>query len=1004
MPTLALERQCDTSFEDCRAPLLDLINNETVGIDVAFWFMEDARYSAAIIRRFQAGVPVRVLFDDDALRNEPVRQQIIADLKAAGIPMRYKSSGGILHWKMMLFAGQATVEFSGANFSSEAFVPISPYQNYVDESIYFTDIPSIVDSFKTKYDDNWTSSTDFTNYANITSLVRTYPTFPIDSRLNFPPKQSFRSRSVNAYNAETTGVDSIMYRITDRAHADALIAARGRGVAVRLITEPDQYRDASRLWHAWNVDRMYMAGVQIRHRHHQGLTHEKLTMLQGQGMTIYGSSNWTSPSSDSQIEHNLFTTDPVFFQWGEDQFNRKWNNTGPSQETEPFVPLPPDTPVLKVPANAATAQPTTLTLKWYAGPWAHKYDVYLGTDPSNLTKIVSDNELGPSQSATDYVTWTLSGLAAGTTYYWQVTGRTMANLEKTSDIFSFTTEGTGPGGGPLPSGWSDTDIGNVSIGGSATYDSGTYTVRASGTDIWGTSDEFHFVYRTLSGDGTITARVASVSNTDVWVKAGVMMRATLAADAAHASMFVTPAKGLAFQRRTATGGETTNTSGGSGTAPMWVRMVRSGNMFSAYVSSNGTAWTLVGTDTIAMGSTIYVGLPLTNHDDSALATATYDNVTVDSSSTSTLPSGWSNGDVGAVGAAGTASFSGGTFTLTGSGADIWDTSDEFQFAYTSLAGNGSITARVATVSNTDDWTKAGVMMRASLAANAAQASMFVTPGKGLAFQRRTTSGGTSTNTSGGSGTAPKWVRLVRNGSAVTAYVSNDGSSWTLVGSDTIGLDATIDVGLALTSHVDGTVATATFDNVTVSTSSTSSLPSGWSNSDVGAVGAAGSASESAGTFTVTGSGADIWDTADEFQFAYTSLTGDGSIVARVASVQNVASWTKAAVMMRASLAAGSRHAMMLVSPGKGFAFQRRVTDGGLSTNTSGGSGTAPEWVKLTRAGSTITASISADGVSWTVVGTDTISMPSAIDVGLAVSSHVDGTLATATFDHVTVGP
>ncbi|HVZ23933.1 MAG TPA: phospholipase D-like domain-containing protein, partial [Vicinamibacterales bacterium] len=644
----AAPRWCDTSFEDCRTPLLDLINNETVGIDVAFWFMEDARYSAAIINRFKAGVPVRVLFDSRALPGEPTEQQIIDDLRNAGIPIRNKTSSGILHWKTMLFVGQSTVEFSGANYSAEAFVPISPYQNYVDETIYFTDDSAIVDSFKTKYDDNWTNTTDFTNYANVTSLVRNYPTYSIDSRLNFPPKQSFRNRAVGAYNAETAGIDAIMYRITDRAHSDAMIAAVGRGVPVRIITEPNQYRDASRLWHAWNVDRMYMAGVQIRHRYHEGLTHEKLTLLKGQHMTIFGSSNWTSSSSDSQIEHNLFTTDSTSYQWGEDQFNRKWNNTGPSQETQPFVPLPPDTPVLKVPANGAAAQPATVTLEWYAGPWAHKYDVYLGTDPSNLTKIVSDDELGPSEWSTDYVTYTVSGLAGGTTYYWQITGRTMANLEKTSNVFSFTTSGSGGGGGALPSGWAHSDVGSVGIGGSASYSSGTFTVSGSGADIWGSADAFQFAYESMSGDGSITARVATETNTNAWTKAGVMMRDSLSADSAQASMFVTPGKGLAFQRRTATGGQSTNTSGGGGTAPMWVRMVRSGDTFSAYVSGDGSSWSLVGSDTIAMGSTIYVGLALTSHDNSAIATATFDNVASDASSTSTLPSGWASGDVGAV--------------------------------------------------------------------------------------------------------------------------------------------------------------------------------------------------------------------------------------------------------------------------------------------------------------------------------------------------------------------
>jgi hypothetical protein len=119
-----------------------------------------------------------------------------------------------------------------------------------------------------------------------------------------------------------------------------------------------------------------------------------------------------------------------------------------------------------------------------------------------------------------------------------------------------------------------------------------------------------------------------LENSDLWTKAGVMMRASLAADAAHASMFVSAGKGLAFQRRVTTGGASTHTSGGTATAPRWVGLERAGDIFRAYVSADGASWTLVGSETITMGATIYVGLPVTSHNDGVLATATIDNVAV----------------------------------------------------------------------------------------------------------------------------------------------------------------------------------------------------------------------------------------------------------------------------------------------------------------------------------------------------------------------------------------
>jgi phosphatidylserine/phosphatidylglycerophosphate/cardiolipin synthase-like enzyme len=435
----AADRLCDASFENCRTPLLELIKNERSGIDVAFWFMEDARYSAAIIDRWKAGVPVRIIMDSRANVSYPHNVPVLKALADARIPMREKTSGGIVHWKTMIFAGQNVVEFSGANFSPHAFVPVTPYVDYCDEVIYTTDDPALVNSFKTRFDDVWTTTTGYRNYANGPATpTRRYPTFAIDARLNFPPYQDFANRSVKRYNAERLAIDALMYRITDRRHSDALIAARQRGVAVRLITEPQQYRDPKRLWHSWNIDRMYMAGIRIRHRAHAGWMHQKTTLLRGQQLAIFGSSNWTSPSASSQLEHNIFSTDFAFYRFFADVFERKWRNLAGKTETTSFVPLPPNTPSYVSPSDGATRQPLTVTLKWRAGYWAHKYDIYFGTSPTP-PRIAANVELGPSTSSGDYKGYTVTNLRRGVTYYWKIVSKTMANQSKAGVIRSFRT-------------------------------------------------------------------------------------------------------------------------------------------------------------------------------------------------------------------------------------------------------------------------------------------------------------------------------------------------------------------------------------------------------------------------------------------------------------------------------------------------------------------------------------------------------------------------------------
>jgi phosphatidylserine/phosphatidylglycerophosphate/cardiolipin synthase-like enzyme len=438
----AQDTLCDPAFEDCRARLITLIRNERVGIDAAFWFMEDARYSNELVRKAAEGVPVRLIVDPRANSTYPANADRIAQLRDAGIPMRRRTAGGILHWKMMLFNGQNTVQFSAANYSPYAFVYQTPYSNYIDEVIYFTSDIAVVNSFRTKYDDLWTNTTSYANYANITApLIRLHDTFPKDPELNFPPNEGYRSRAVKRYNAETAGIDVVMYRITDRAHADAMINAVRRGVPVRLITEQEQYRDPARLWHSWNVDRMYAAGVQVRHRGHQGLLHQKSVVLRSQRLTIFGSSNWTSPSTDSQEEHNYFTYKPNFFQWFSDQFERKWTNTGGAPESKAFVPLPPDKPVTTAPADLAVDVPAnSVTLTWNPGYFAHVYDVYFGTAP-NPPLVAENQALGPAQSSGERKRFVVTSLQPGTTYYWRIVSKTMANMTATSPVRRFTTAG-----------------------------------------------------------------------------------------------------------------------------------------------------------------------------------------------------------------------------------------------------------------------------------------------------------------------------------------------------------------------------------------------------------------------------------------------------------------------------------------------------------------------------------------------------------------------------------
>ena len=180
----------------------------------------------------------------------------------------------------------------------------------------------------------------------------------------------------------------------------------------------------------------------------------------------------------------------------------------------------------------------------------------------------------------------------------------------------------------LPAPWQTQDVGSPAVAGQASVASGVFSVSGAGLDIWGASDQFRFVYQTLSGDGQILARVDSLQNVDPWSKAGVMIRADLTAGAANAIVGVSAANGLTFQTRTSQAAASTSQTT-PGAAPRWVRLVRSGNTLTAYYSSDGAAWTLLNSSSsVALPTQVYVGLAVTSHNGSIAAAAAFSNVAV----------------------------------------------------------------------------------------------------------------------------------------------------------------------------------------------------------------------------------------------------------------------------------------------------------------------------------------------------------------------------------------
>ncbi len=187
-----------------------------------------------------------------------------------------------------------------------------------------------------------------------------------------------------------------------------------------------------------------------------------------------------------------------------------------------------------------------------------------------------------------------------------------------------------------PRDWTEKDVNTLTIwfrgnlAGFVEEPAGTYTMTASGTDIWETADEFRYAFKQLSGVGSISAQVLSVENTSVWAKAGVMIRETLEPGSKHAFMDITPGNGASFQVRNTLDGDSFQQSQIGITAPYWVKLERDvAGYFSGYYSADGVTWQQVQDAPpvlISMSQNVYIGLAVTSHNAGVTCKAEFSDV------------------------------------------------------------------------------------------------------------------------------------------------------------------------------------------------------------------------------------------------------------------------------------------------------------------------------------------------------------------------------------------
>jgi hypothetical protein len=537
------------------------------------------------------------------------------------------------------------------------------------------------------------------------------------------------------------------------------------------------------------------------------------------------------------------------------------------------------------------------------------------------------------------------------------------------------------------------DVGAVGFPGSATFDGvGTYTVNGSGSDIWGGADSFQFVYKPLSGDGSIEARVVSEQNTDFWAKAGVMIRESTDPGARDAFTLETPNidgtfhNEPVFQWRTDPGGGTSDSGNHIMTeppAPIWLRLVRSGNSFTGFWAldvNNGQghgSWNQLGmTVTVNMGANVLVGLALTAHNNGTINQSMFDHVTVTQVNPTALgaPTG---------------------LTVTQVVPSESEDDDGSRSKITIAWHPGSDNEGGFKIERSTD----GINFTQIGTAHAGATT----------FTDRGTNGDDDDHNGLLPGTYYYRVRAFATGLADSAYSNVDSVRFAAPGHA-----LTVDHAAGFASHADLT----TSGSANVSPNPT---PVGTflGDQDIGGVAAPGSATfnSTTGTYAVNASSFDIWNTADSMQYVYKPLSGDGAIEARVVSEAGTDFWAKAGVMIRENLRPTSRNAFMLETPNlNGFdhnepVFQWRSDPGGFTSDSGNHvmhEPPAPIWLRLVRSGNNFSGFWALDvnnGQShgtWNQLGpTVTISMASTVYVGLALTGQ-GGRSNVSTFDHVTI--
>ena len=406
---------------------------------------------------------------------------------------------------------------------------------------------------------------------------------------------------------------------------------------------------------------------------------------------------------------------------------------------------------------------------------------------------------------------------------------------------------------------------------------------------------------------------------------------------------------------------------------------------------------------------------------------------------------WTNADIGNPSAAGTGWSGGGYDSMMGSGTGLAGVSDQLALRYQQTTGDVDVKGCIEYAFGDDPAMAAGLMVRESLDPAAPAVLVSLSPASGVTLTWRAAAGTVALAAAPVAAPQSPCLRLVRRANTFTAYVSNRGSDWQIVGESTVTMAVATVTGMSLSSHDPATVAQSMFSGTEVgvpaplppippsTTPDPSSgtgappppsgsvapaqsltplpaptpradslIPDPWATADLGTAVPNWSTDTYDGQlFTVTGSGQGVQGTADQAHIVYRAIDGDADVIVRVLGMWTTGSG-ESGLMLRPSLDANSPVAYIGTTNRNGFVFASRPLAGAAAARSATPDAVGTGWLRLSRQGDLFSSYWAPDKVSWVPVGSDLISMPSRVYVGMTVSSGSPAASATAMLSDLSI--